>query len=283
MSLPLTDVSDSRFPRPDPALVRIQNILSRPRTIAAFAIVALAASGWLALGLLSGFAPASGVANYLTALCRPAAGASLDAGWFALVALMWVAMTLAMMLPSAGPMILTYAEIAETAARKGERIVSPLVLAGGYLIVWLGFAAAAAVLQIGVAWLIRDEIVTQLSVPIAAFLLVGAGLYQFSSLKQACLKVCQRPFQFFFMNWTDRAAGVFKLGIRQGLHCLGCCWAMMLLMLATGAMNIVWMAILALIMVIEKMSRTARFSRAVGAVFVASGAVLAAASIAGFE
>ena len=283
MSLPLTDVSDSRFPRPDPALVRIQTILSRPRTIAAVSIVVLAASGWLALGLLSGFAPASGGANYLAALCRPAAGASVGAGWFALVALMWAAMTLAMMLPSAGPMILTYAEIAETAARKGERIVSPLVLAGGYLTVWLGFAAAAAALQIGVAQLIRDESVTQLSMPIAAMLLVGAGLYQFSSLKQACLKVCQRPFPFFFMNWTDRAAGVFKLGIRQGLHCVGCCWAMMMLMLATGAMNIVWMAILALIMVIEKMSRTARFSRAVGAVFVASGVVLAAASIAGLE
>lgn len=283
MSLPLTDVSDSRFPRPEPALVRIQKILSRPRTIAAVAIVVLAASGWLALGLLSGFAPASGGANYLIALCRPAADANFGTGWFALVALMWVAMTLAMMLPSAGPMILTYAEIAETAARKGERIVSPLVLAGGYLIVWLGFAAAAAALQTGVAWLIRDESVTQLSLPIAAILLAGAGLYQFSSLKQACLKVCQRPFPFFFMNWTDRAAGVFKLGIWQGLHCLGCCWALMLLMLATGAMNIVWMAILALVMVIEKMSRTARFSRAVGAVFVALGALLAAASIAGFE
>jgi predicted metal-binding membrane protein len=105
-------------------------------------------------------------------------------------------------------------------------------------------------------------------------LFVGAGFYQFSSLKQACLTQCQRPFPFFFANWTTRATGVFRLGLRQGLHCLGCCWAMMLIMFTLGAMNVVWMAALGLVMTIEKMTTTPLLSRALGVTFVAAGATL---------
>ena len=91
---------------------------------------------------------------------------------------------------------------------------------------------------------------------------LGAGLYQFSALKQACLTLCQRPFPFFFANWTTERSGVFRLGLRQGMLCLGCCWAMMLVMFAVGAMNVVWMAALGVLMTIEKLSTTARFSEA---------------------
>jgi predicted metal-binding membrane protein len=104
----------------------------------------------------------------------------------------------------------------------------------------------------------------------AAFL--AAGLYQFSRLKQACLAVCQRPFPFFFANWAVTRAGVFRLGLRQGLHCLGCCWALMLLMLATGMLNVVWMAMLGAIMTVEKMTTSPKFSRIVGLGLLAAGA-----------
>ena len=90
-------------------------------------------------------------------------------------------------------------------------------------------------------------------------------------LKHACLTLCQRPFPFFFANWTTEPRGVFQLGLRQGLYCLGCCWAMMLVMFAAGAMNVVWMAALGVIMTIEKMTLTTRFSPAVGVVLVAIG------------
>ena len=90
---------------------------------------------------------------------------------------------------------------------------------------------------------------------------LGAGLYQFSALKQACLTQCQRPFPFFFSNWTDRRGGVLRLGLRQGLLCLGCCWAMMLLMFALGAMNVVWMAALGVLMTIEKLATTRAVQR----------------------
>jgi predicted metal-binding membrane protein len=191
---------------------------------------------------------------------------------------MWAAMTLAMMLPTAGPMILTYAEIADTAVRKGEPVVSPLVLTAGYAAVWLGFALLAAWLQwaLSRAGLLDGGSTGRL---IGGAIFLGAGLYQFSALKRACLTLCQRPFPFFFSNWTSEAKGVLKLGLRQGMICLGCCWALMLIMFAVGAMNVIWMAVLGALMTVEKLSTTPRFSEAMGFVFVAVGFGLVVASV----
>jgi predicted metal-binding membrane protein len=190
---------------------------------------------------------------------------------------MWGAMTLAMMLPTAGPMILTYAEIAETALRKGEHIVAPHVLIGGYLTVWFGFAGIATLAQLGVMSLAAWPDMSSLEAPASAMLFIVAGLYQFTALKQACLTACQRPFSFFFLNWTDRPRGVFRLGVRQGLFCLGCCWATMLLMFAAGAMNALWMALLGLVMLTEKMTKSPQVSRVIGVAFTAAGLTIAAA------
>ncbi len=252
---------------PQPAAeTRLEAVLAQPKRIALGCIVALTALGWLALGLMAA-GPAGGSWSF-QALCRmyPASGF----GELALAVPMWAAMTLAMMLPTAGPMILTYAEIADTAARKREPVVSPLVLTSGYVAVWLGFAVAVAALQwlLARVGLLDDGSVGML---VGGTIFLGAGLYQFSALKQACLTLCQRPFPFFFANWTAERGGVLRLGLRQGMTCLGCCWAMMLLMFAVGAMNVIWMAVLGVLMTIEKLSTTARFSEALGLIFVAVG------------
>jgi predicted metal-binding membrane protein len=179
-----------------------------------------------------------------------------------------------MMLPSAAPMIVTYAEIADTAARKGEHIVSPFVLAAGYHLVWFGFAIGAALLQGGMTHAgLLDATSASTHGLLSAALLVGAGLYQFSTLKHVCLRQCQNPLPFFFANWTTKPLGVFGLGMRQGIYCLGCCWVLMLLMFAVGVMNIVWLLILALVVIGEKMSP--RFTRPVGGALIAIGAVFA--------
>ena len=86
----------------------------------------------------------------------------------------------------------------------------------------------------------------------AGAIFIGAGAYQFSALKHACLTQCQRPFPFFFTNWATTPRGVFRLGVKQGFYCVGCCWAMMLVMFAVGVMNVVWMAGLGIVMTIEK-------------------------------
>ena len=242
------------------AEARLATALINPKWIAVACVMGLAGLGWFALGLMAG---RSG--SWLV-LCEPSASAS-D---FALLLPMWAAMTLAMMLPTAGPMILTYAEIADTAVRKGEPVVSPFVLTAGYVAVWFGFALAAATVQAGLA---RASLLDpgRAGMLLSGALFVGAGLYQFSALKRACLTLCQRPFPFFFANWSTQARGVFRLGLRQGLYCLGCCWAMMLLMLAVGAMNVLWMAALGMLMTVEKMTATPRFARSLGVAFIVVG------------
>jgi predicted metal-binding membrane protein len=256
------------------AELRLSAALARPRRVALACIVVLTGFGWLALALM---AAADGTGwGSLAALCRLYPPGGLAA--FAVAVPMWAAMALAMMLPTAGPMILTYAEIADTAARKGEAVVAPLVLVAGYVAVWLGFALAAAALQwalAGAGLLQADKV----GLLFAGTIVLFAGLYQFSAVKQACLTLCQRPFPFFFANWTTEPAGVLRLGLRQGLYCLGCCAALMLIMFAVGVMNVVWMAALGVVMTVEKMTASPRFSHVVGSILIAIGFGLVAASV----
>jgi predicted metal-binding membrane protein len=242
--------------------------LARPRAIAIACIGVLVAAGWVYLALML-----AGGDGLLAAICAPTFGASAatTALQAVLVFAMWGAMALAMMLPTAGPMILTYADLAETAARRGEAAASPLVLTAGYVAV----AVVAAALQILLARLsLIDPAMAAASPLFSGAAFIAAGAYQFSALKHACITQCQRPFTYFFANWTADARGVFRQGVTQGLYCLGCCWAMMALMLVVGTMNVLWMAGLGAIMTIEKVGTTTRFSRIIGAVFIVAGAVL---------
>ena len=102
---------------------------------------------------------------------------------------------------------------------------------------------------------------------------IAAGLYQFTELKHACLRQCQHPFPFFFANWKTTARGVFNLGVKQGLYCLGCCWAMMLVMFAVGIMNVIWMVAIGITTAIEKIGigTGKRFSYAIGVALIAIG------------
>jgi predicted metal-binding membrane protein len=252
-----------------PAPIRL---LARPKRIAILCVAVLAGAGWASLGLML-----ADTSLFLT-LCRPSAGEPGSAQG-TLVLAMWCAMALAMMLPTAAPMILTYAELAETAAEKGEPAASPLVLAAGYVAVWFGAAILLTVVQLVLMRVSLLDPMASASPLFSGAVFMAAGLYQFSALKHACVTQCQHPFRFFFANWTAEPRGVFGLGLRQGLYCLGCCWAMMLLMFAVGVMNVVWMAALGAVMTIEKIGTTTRFSRALGIVFILIGAALILTSV----
>jgi predicted metal-binding membrane protein len=290
-----------------PAAARLGHALGRPVPIAAACLVLLAGLGWIYLaamvadwaarGNAAALGPGMGLLDLLTqragfdligraildVLCQPSFGAR-GAGWGAwdgaLVLLMWIAMTLAMMLPTAAAMIVTYAQIADTAARKREPAVSPLVLTAGYVGVWLGFAVIATLLQGALTRLaLLDPGMASASPLFSGAVFVGAGAYQLSALKHACVTHCQRPFPFFFANWSTEPRAIFRLGVRQGLYCLGCCWATMMVMFAVGVMNVLWMAALGTIMAAEKLATTTRFSRAIGGVFVAIGAAFIVGSV----
>ncbi len=294
-----------RLPR---GAARLGHALGRPVPIAIACVVVLAGLGWIWLvmmvaawagrGEAGALGPGMGLFDLLTrrdgldlvgralveVLCRPSFGAessSATAGQGALVLAMWIAMTLAMMLPTAAGMIVTYAQIADTAARKGEPAVCPLVFTAGYVGVWLGFAILATVVQAALTRAaLVDSAMASASPLFSGAVFIGAGAYQFTALKHACVTRCQRPFPFFFANWSSEPRGVFRLGARQGLDCLGCCWATMLAMFAVGVMNVLWMVVLGLVMTLEKMMTTTRFSHAVGVAFVAIGVAFIAVSVA---
>jgi predicted metal-binding membrane protein len=264
----MTGAAGHKLDHLSPAASRLGAVFARPKVLAAVCVVGLAGLGWFALAL-----QAANV-GMIGALCRALASGQTTGTSVAVVAGMWAAMTLAMMLPSAAPMILTYAEIADTAARKGEPVVSPFVIAAGYTVIWLGFAAAATVVQLLFTRLtLLDANLTSASGLLSGVIFIVAGVYQFSALKHACLRQCRQPFQFFFLNWQTTPRGVFGLGLRQGLYCLGCCWAMMLVMFAVGVMNVVWMAALGILMTIEKLGTGKRFSHAIGVGLIGIGLV----------
>jgi len=267
----MTETTGYQFTHLTPAEAGLGQIFARPKAIAAGCVIIIAGLGWFYLALLIA-APASSWFATVQALCRTLPEGAWSFSAAAVTASMWSAMTLAMMLPSASPMILTYAEIAETAARKSERIVSPLVIAAGYASVWLVFSLLATVIQIVLtrAALLNTGI-TSASGILAGAIFIGAGVYQFSALKHACLTHCQNPFPFFFTNWATTPGGVFRLGVEQGLYCLGCCWAMMMVMFAVGVMNVAWMAGLAAVMTIEKLLTGRRFAHGFGVALIVVG------------
>jgi predicted metal-binding membrane protein len=280
----MSETAGHEFNHLPPGAAGLGHVFARPKLVAVLCVVVLAVLGWVYLALLlAGMGGSFGgyAAGMVQALCRPLPDGTWSAGSFAVVASMWGAMTLAMMLPSAAPMIMTYAGIADTAAHKGERIVSPFVLAAGYTVVWLAFALIATLLQIAMTRLaLLDAGMASASGLFSGAIFIGAGVYQFSALKHACLSRCQHPFPFFFANWATTPRGVFRLGVKQGLYCLGCCWAMMLVMFAVGVMNVLWMAGISIVMAIEKMLTGRRFTYAVGIVLIVAGAAIIVTAVA---
>ncbi|MFW8636578.1 DUF2182 domain-containing protein [Cribrihabitans pelagius] len=189
------------------------------------------------------------------------------AGYFRILA-MWALMSAAMMAPTALPAFATYEDLSHTAAE-----TSFARLAGGYLAVWLGFSVLAAALQLAFyqAGLLNafGDATSRL---LPAAVLIVAGAYQFSPVKEACLSKCRRPLTFFMQHWDE---GPLRNGLRLGLVCLGCCWALMLLAFAGGVMNLAFMGLATLIMVIEKLPEIGRHvTRPLGAALLLWAAAL---------
>ncbi|WP_352703942.1 DUF2182 domain-containing protein [Mesorhizobium sp. M0195] len=200
--------------------------------------------------------------------------ASLGAQGGALTA-MWLLMAIATMLPSAAPMIRTYCEIADTARIKREPAVHPLTLVAGYLSVWLVASAMFAALTFAIhAFASSGQMLDPLVGIAGAGALSIAGLYQFSRLKEVCLDKCRNPFSILFANWSARPIRILRLGMKQGLWCLGCCWALMLVMFAVGVMNVFWMALIGLFSLVEKQTAGNLPTRLAGAILLVWAAAL---------
>lgn len=170
---------------------------------------------------------------------------------------MWWSMMIAMMAPSAAPTILLYAQVYRHAQAQGNaaRLAPTGAFTGGYLLIWLGFSIFATVLQWGLTKLgaLAELTMASSSAYLSAAVLLVAGLYQFSSFKDRCLTHCRAPASFISQHWRPGAAGALRLGALHGAYCVGCCWLLMALLFIGGVMNIVWIAILALFVLVEKL------------------------------
>jgi predicted metal-binding membrane protein len=166
---------------------------------------------------------------------------------------MWMVMMVAMMLPTATPMILTFALVARNRRQRQRPYVPVAVFASGYLAVWAAFSAAAAAAQ----WLLhRAALLSPMMVSSSALLggvlLLLAGIFQFSPLKRTCLTRCRAPLEFITAHWREGWGGAFLMGLEHGLFCTGCCWALMALLFVLGIMNLLWIAILTVLVGLEK-------------------------------
>jgi predicted metal-binding membrane protein len=168
-----------------------------------------------------------------------------------IIFMMWAVMMVAMMLPSAAPMILTYARIARS--RDGGAIIRAWMFAAGYFATWTIFSAVATVVQVILQQVAILSNALATSSIVGAAILLAAGIYQLTPLKQACLGHCQSPVAFFMTHWRDGSVGAFRMGLAHGTFCVGCCWMLMLLLFAAGVMNLVWVGALTALVLIEKL------------------------------
>jgi predicted metal-binding membrane protein len=188
-------------------------------------------------------------------MLMPMAAPEWTPSTFSVMLLMWAVMMAAMMLPSAAPMILLHATIARRTRARGGRAASTGIFATGYIAVWVAFSLAAVLLQSGLDQVALISPMMQVtSVALAGLVLVSAGVYQWTPLKQACLRHCRSPLEFLSTQWRKGNRGSFFMGLRHGAYCLGCCWVLMLLLFVGGVMNLLWIAGLALFVLVEKLA-----------------------------
>ena len=171
----------------------------------------------------------------------------------ALMFLMWWIMMVAMMLPSASPMILLFARLQRQQKEKGSPFVSTSVFTAGYLVTWGVFSAIATGAQWGFERAgLLSAMMPSTSGLFAGVLLLAAGIYQLTPLKHACLRHCRSPIQFITHYWRTGSGGAFRMGIDHGVFCLACCWFLMALLFVGGVMNLYWIVGLALFVLLEK-------------------------------
>jgi predicted metal-binding membrane protein len=232
-----------------PPAAPLLDLMLRQRVVIAAALAGLTALCWLYL--FGAAADMRAMADMAMAMLMAPKGA-VD---LVLLLAMWWVMMAGMMLPGAAPMILTFATINRRRRARGQPFAPTALFAAGYLLAWGGFSVAATLAQWGLERLalLSPMDMTTTSARLGGLLFLAAGLYQLTPLKQACLLVCRSPFDFVINHWRDGAVGALRMGVSHGLYCLGCCWILMALLFVGGVMNLLWVAVLAAVVLIEKL------------------------------
>jgi len=251
------------------ALLRVA-ALRNVRWLAFYAVILVC---WVVIFSMSQQLPGGGI----VALSDPGFWASIcltptNASPFSLFG-MWALMSLAMMMPTLVPALGVYDQLGDCGAGNWRGFAA---LVGGYFGIWLIFAMAGSSAQF---FLTQQSLIapdgSSQSLWLTGGLLVFAGAYQFSTLKDACLTQCQQPLTFFMQYWRPGTVNAFNMGVRLGALCLGCCWALMALGFVGGTMNLVWMGVATVFMTIEKLPDIGRYvSRPTGVLLLLAGALV---------
>ena len=189
---------------------------------------------------------------------------------------MWAVMLVAMMPPSAAPMILMFATVNRRHRGQQGPVVPTTVFLLGYLLVWGGFSVVATLAQWGLhtAALLSPMMVST-SPMLGGLLLLAAGIFQWTPLKSTCLTQCRSPLGFLMTEWREGAWGALLMGLRHGRYCVGCCWVLMALLFVAGVMNLLWVAAIAAFVLVEKvLPRGELVGRVVGSMLMLAGLVL---------
>lgn len=236
-------------------------ILARERLLVLAALIVAVLLAWAYLGLMAG-----GIHGAMGAMPWTASHAAMMLG-------MWTIMMVGMMLPAATPMILFFVTFVRRSREQGHQVAPVGAFVAGYVAVWSAFASLATGLQwlMDRAALLSPHMAT-MSPALGGTVLIAAGLYQWTPLKNACLGVCRSPVAFLTRHWRPGADGAFRMGLQHGAVCVGCCWALMALLFVGGVMNLLWVAAITVAVLVEKLApRGPWIARALGAALILGG------------
>lgn len=261
--------------------IAVEGVFRHEGSVVLAALLLLTVLAWLVLlaGAGTGMDPIAMSGWLLPLNLPPALGTTWIPFYWLVAFLMWVVMMVAMMLPSASPMVLLYARVvrhAESQGRASRAAASVAAFASAYLALWILFSLLAVAAQWALEHLgAMSAMMSLRAALLSGGVLIAAGLYQLTPLKTACLRHCRGPAQFIAAHWRPGVTGAWRMGFIHGAYCIGCCAVLMLLLFVGGVMNLVWIAGLTLLVAIEKLAPFgAAAAKAIAVLLIAGGAIL---------
>ncbi len=254
----------------------VNGIVNRDRILVLGALLVLAALSW-AYTIYLGLSMPGMSSGKSMSMPMMMAWSAPD---FVFMFIMWAVMMFAMMLPSVTPTVMIFENVRAKREESGRPFVPTGCFVAGYLLAWVGFSLLATLLN---WWLHTGGALTSMMGRVAPFaggiLLIVAGLFQWTPLKDACLEHCRSPMSFLMTHWHEGALGALRMGLHHGAYCLGCCWMLMVLLFVLGVMNLPWVAVLTIVVLAEKLlPHGRRLSRALGVGLIAWGVWLITAT-----
>ncbi|BBO01011.1 DUF2182 domain-containing protein [Bradyrhizobium ottawaense] len=253
----------------------LEHLLHRDRLIVAIGTAAVVALAWAYL------AAGAGMDTEMMTDMPDMAPMPWTPFYGVLLFVMWWVMMVAMMAPSAVPTVLLYATVKRKQETASRAAIDTWIFLAGYLVTWAGFSLAAVLVQGAFERFgLLSMAMASTSAILGGGVLIAAGLYQFTPLKQACLRYCESPLLFLSRHWRPGTRGALRMGLRHGSYCVGCCWFLMVLLFVGGVMNLAWIIGIALYVAGEKLLPFGRrLSYAAGGVLILSGTIVLARAI----